>query len=276
MASPSPSTDTPMDTTDGGGVIDGPTNDGNRSINLPPIPKYINEHGEVIKIVRMRQEEIINCLCGYGEEDGLMIQCELCLCWQHGICNNIEKESQVPDKYVCAICLNPYRGRQSMRYIHDQDWLFEGKLPVANYPLMNGKRSVNPKHSERFDQLKQSHALTGNLLDLKRFMHSLKVKINIAANKDHPKMYLWSKKWETNSPKRMSTATSSTMAAASKIDFKCDVDVVDGDDIIKTEDEIKSENDGINLTDDNKALIDVKKIDSNGRCLLFFFFFLIR
>lgn len=155
-----------------------------------PHPKYINENGEVIKIVRMRQEEIINCLCSYVEEDGLMIQCELCLCWQHGICNGIEKESQVPDKYICYICRNPQRGRESMKYAHDQDWLLAGKLPVATY------HAPNSKHSERFDMLKQSHTLTGNLIELKRFMHSLNVKINIAENKDHPKMYLWSKKWE--------------------------------------------------------------------------------
>ncbi|KAG4066483.1 hypothetical protein HA402_007119 [Bradysia odoriphaga] len=155
-----------------------------------PHPKYINENGEVIKIVRMRQEEIINCLCSYVEEDGLMIQCELCLCWQHGICNGIEKESQVPEKYICYICRNPQRGRESMKYAHDQDWLLAGKLPIATY------HPANSKHSERFDMLKQSHTLTGNLIELKRFMHSLNVKINIAENKDHPKMYLWSKKWE--------------------------------------------------------------------------------
>lgn len=159
--------------------------------DLPPThPKFINENGEMIKIVRMRQEEIINCLCSYGEEDGLMIQCELCLCWQHGICNGIEKECQVPEKYICYICRNPQRGRESMKYVHDQDWLHAGKLPVANY------HAPNVKHAERFDMLKQSHTLTGNLVELKRFMHSLKVKINIAENKDHPKMYLWSKKWE--------------------------------------------------------------------------------
>jgi hypothetical protein len=88
--------------------------------------QYLIEGGEVIKIVSMRQEEIINCICNYFEEDGLMIQCELCLCWQHGICNGIERESQVPDKYICYICKNPVRGRTSKRYVHDQDWLYEG------------------------------------------------------------------------------------------------------------------------------------------------------
>ncbi|GAB0097453.1 uncharacterized protein DMENIID0001_130900 [Sergentomyia squamirostris] len=157
-------------------------------------PQYINEGGELIKIVRMRQEEIINCLCSFSEEDGLMIQCELCLCWQHGICNGIEKESQVPEKYICYICRNPTRGRDSMKYIHDQDWLYDGKLGTTQYHV------PNPNHPDRFETLKSSHTLTGNLLELKKFMHSLKVKINIAENKDHPKMYLWSKKWESSPP----------------------------------------------------------------------------
>ncbi|XP_016977020.2 uncharacterized protein LOC108043004 [Drosophila rhopaloa] len=153
-------------------------------------PQYIKENGELIRIVRMRQEEIINCICEYGEEDGLMIQCELCLCWQHGACNGIVKESDVPDKYVCYICRNPQRGRDSMRFKHDQDWLFEGKLPVAAY------HSANPQASKQFELLKRSHTLTGNLLDAKRSMHSLLVKINIARNRCHPKLYLWAKKWD--------------------------------------------------------------------------------
>ncbi|XP_075151382.1 protein MBD-R2-like [Haematobia irritans] len=158
---------------------------------LQATTQYIKENGELIKIVRMRQEEIINCLCGYIEEDGLMIQCELCLCWQHGICNGIDKESQVPDKYVCYICRHPLRARKSMQFKHDQDWLYEGKLPTANYHSQN-EALLN----KRGEYLKRSHTLTGNLLELKDFMHSLKVKINIANNKCHPKLYLWAKKWD--------------------------------------------------------------------------------
>lgn len=166
------------------------------SVVATTMPRYINENGKMIKIVHMRQEEIINCLCSYGEEDGLMIQCELCLCWQHGGCNGIEKESEVPDKYVCYICRNPTRGRESMKYIHDQDWLYDGKLYQATY------HEPNTALIRQFELLKQSHTLTGNLLDLKRSLHSLNVKINIAANKDHPKLYLWSSKWE-NDPRKM-------------------------------------------------------------------------
>lgn len=166
------------------------------SFEINPSPKYINEDGELIKIVRMKQEEIINCICAFTEEDGLMIQCELCLCWQHGTCFNIERENQVPEKYVCSFCKNPHKERKSMKYIHDQEWLYEGKLPFANYHVLN------PKLEERFKMLKESHQLTGNLLELKTFLHSLQVKINISKNKDHPKLYLWSKSWEDTVPER--------------------------------------------------------------------------
>ncbi|KAH8359776.1 hypothetical protein KR093_008717 [Drosophila rubida] len=162
-------------------------------------PQYIKENGELIRIVRMRQEEIINCICEYGEEDGLMIQCELCLCWQHGACNGIVKESDVPEKYVCYICRNPQRVRDSMRFKHDQDWLFEGKLPVAGY------HTPNPQASKKCELLKRSHTLTGNLLDAKRSMHSLQVKINIARNRCHPKLYLWAKKWDEDMTENSAT-----------------------------------------------------------------------
>lgn len=168
---------------------------------LPPQPQtYINEHGELIKIVRMRQEEIINCLCHYPEEDGLMIQCDLCLCWQHGRCNDIEKESQVPDKYVCYICRNPEKARESMRYVHDQDWLLDGKLPRATYHTQG-----TANDAKRTEALKRVNTLTGNLLELKRLMHSLRVKMDIVDNKDHPKLYLWSKRWEATNGSDMAS-----------------------------------------------------------------------
>ena len=174
---------------------------------------YVDESGEVIKIVRMKKEEIINCTCGYGEEDGLMLQCELCLCWQHGGCHGIDKPHQVPDNYVCYICKNPHRQRVSQKYIHDQEWLFEGKLPIADYHM------PNPKQTARFDTLKQCHTLIGNLKEMKRFMNSLDVKINIAEKQGHPKLYLWAKKWEQSPPRTI----------PSDVDSKDDLNYDDGD-----------------------------------------------
>ncbi|KAK7793947.1 hypothetical protein R5R35_005816 [Gryllus longicercus] len=139
----------------------------------------------------LRREELINCTCGYPEEDGLMIQCDLCMCWQHGLCNNIEHEDHVPEKYVCYICQNPSRERRSKHFLHDQDWLKEGRLPSLSF------RSKNPLQIAQNEAiLKDSHDLTGTLLQLQTVIHSLRVKVNIAEKKDHPKLYLWAHSWE--------------------------------------------------------------------------------
>lgn len=142
---------------------------------IQPQNNIIIEGGEVIKIVKMKREEIINCICGMTEEDGLMIQCELCLCWQHAYCNNIERENQVPEKYICYICQNPIRQRSSRKYFHDQDWLKQGVLPVGSYHCKD-----NDILNKRFEKLKTSHDFSGGLLELKSFLHTLRMKIKIA------------------------------------------------------------------------------------------------
>ncbi|XP_054285783.1 PHD finger protein 20-like isoform X2 [Macrosteles quadrilineatus] len=144
----------------------------------------------------LRKEEIINCTCGFTEEDGLMIQCDLCLCWQHGYCNNIKEEAEVPEKYVCYICLHPARQRESMRHCHNQDWLKEGKLSSFSF---SKKDSVVSEQREQM--LKKSHDLSASVLQLETVIHSLNVKTHIATMKqDHPKLYLWAKSWKDNSP----------------------------------------------------------------------------
>ncbi|XP_076282209.1 PHD finger protein MBD-R2 isoform X2 [Lasioglossum baleicum] len=148
-------------------------------------------NGEMIKVEQLRREEIINCTCGYMEEDGLMIQCDLCLCWQHGHCNAIEKEKDVPEKYICYICQNPYRQRPSKKYIHDQDWIKEGKLPT----LSNGTKNQYSLN-QRTAMLKRSYDLVAALLQIQQVLHSLRIKINVAQKKDHPKLYLWAKNWD--------------------------------------------------------------------------------
>ncbi|XP_069687402.1 uncharacterized protein [Periplaneta americana] len=153
--------------------------------------KLLETPAEQTSVEQLRKEELINCTCGFMEEDGLMIQCDLCLCWQHGLCNNIEKETEVPEKYVCPICLNPYRQRKSKKYLHDQDWLKEGKLPSLSFRSKNEGAIL-----ERETILKRSHDLTGSLLQIQQVLHSLRVKVNIAGKPDHPKLYLWAKSWE--------------------------------------------------------------------------------
>ncbi|KAK3921180.1 PHD finger protein 20-like protein 1 [Frankliniella fusca] len=161
--------------------------------NSPPIKL---EGGKPVTppMEHLRREELINCTCGFTEEDGLMIQCDLCLCWQHGLCNQIENIEDVPQKYVCQICQNPIRERKSRHFIHDQDWLKEGVLPSLSFTVKDSE-----KVQQREDILKRSHDLCSLLLLTQKVIHSLRVKVHIAEQKDHPKLYLWANSWQTES-----------------------------------------------------------------------------
>lgn len=138
------------------------------------------------------QKELVHCFCGSPEEDGLMIQCELCLCWQHGVCLAIDTEENVPDPYVCHFCRYPFKERHSRRYTHDQSWLKKGQLPSLKF--ISGSSSVPADRT-----LRVAHTLTAAATDLKQLLNSLKVKIDIAKNKDHPKLYLWAQPWNKKS-----------------------------------------------------------------------------
>lgn len=132
-------------------------------------------NGEMVKLERLRREEIINCTCGLMEEDGLMIQCDVCLCWQHGHCNAIEREKDVPEKYICYICRYSYRQRPSKKYAHDYEWIKEGKLATLS-------TCVRDQHivDQRRAMLKRSYDLVGALLQIQETLHSLRVKMNVA------------------------------------------------------------------------------------------------
>ncbi|CAB3369610.1 Hypothetical predicted protein [Cloeon dipterum] len=49
------------------------------------------------------EEDVIRCICGLFMDEGLMIQCERCLVWQHGDC--VQADSSV-EHYLCEQC-NP-------------------------------------------------------------------------------------------------------------------------------------------------------------------------
>ena len=43
----------------------------------------------------MSEGEVVHCTCGHTEGDGMMVQCESCLTWQHGACLGIDSADQV-------------------------------------------------------------------------------------------------------------------------------------------------------------------------------------
>jgi len=137
------------------------------------------------------KEEVINCSCASNQEDGLMIQCDICLCWQHGYCNKIDSEDQVPDNYICTSCLNPLKKRRSKQYDYSQDWIKEGTLASV---------LQHKDERRRKDEaiLKQSHQLVAEVIEHNNYLHSLQVKTTIyGQTPDHPKLYLWSEQGST-------------------------------------------------------------------------------
>ena len=54
----------------------------------------------------MSEGEVVHCVCSHTEGDGMMVQCESCLTWQHGACIGVDSEEQVGNICVCVVC--PY------------------------------------------------------------------------------------------------------------------------------------------------------------------------
>ncbi|XP_059478568.1 PHD finger protein 20 isoform X2 [Neocloeon triangulifer] len=203
----------------------------------PPIPKKSpRKSPRKDQLVDDGAMELINCVCGYTEEDGLIIQCDLCFCWQHGLCNFIDREEDVPDKFICHVCRNPPRERKSRKYSHDQDWLKKGSLP--RLPVLRLNEKLERSSLEK--ALKETQDLAAAALSLNEIMHALKIQINISQKKDHPKLYLWSKEWKelvNGEPCRSGDLKGSQLAttAASQNTFvplevvKLEPDLVEGD-----------------------------------------------
>ncbi|KAF0303075.1 HORMA domain-containing protein 1 [Amphibalanus amphitrite] len=49
-------------------------------------------------------EPRVLCVCGVHEDDGLMVLCELCHNWQHGICFLVLSEDEAPASHICDTC----------------------------------------------------------------------------------------------------------------------------------------------------------------------------
>jgi len=159
-----------------------------------------------------------------------MIQCDICLCWQHGVCLGLDDEDQVPEKHLCQICKESAGARTNSKFSLDQDWLKEGKLNsvqlpdtdlvVARPPLHNEhedvddvplapiKAAVCPTSlsspstiEELIEGRKESNAfrklseLMADLSNLSLVLHSLRIKLYIASQRNHSKVFMWSSPW---------------------------------------------------------------------------------
>ncbi|XP_058250019.1 PHD finger protein 20-like protein 1 isoform X3 [Hemibagrus wyckioides] len=131
--------------------------------------------------------EIVRCICEMDEENGFMIQCEECMCWQHSVCMGLLEDS-IPDQYICYICRDPPGQRWSARYRHDKEWLYKGhmyglSLLTENYSHQNAKKIVS------------THQLLADVYSVKKVLHGLQLKMDILQNKHNPSLHLWARSW---------------------------------------------------------------------------------
>lgn len=143
----------------------------------------------------LTNDEVVNCTCRRTEEDGLMIQCDICLCWQHGACLGIEEDHLVPEKHVCQICKDPPGGRANSRYSLDQDWLKEGKM--TSIPLDDSSSSASVLGKNKYDEnaFRKLSELMADLANLNKVLHALRVKLRVASQRNNTKVFMWSSPW---------------------------------------------------------------------------------
>ncbi|NXG36089.1 PHF20 protein, partial [Dromaius novaehollandiae] len=132
--------------------------------------------------------EIVRCICEVEEENDFMIQCEECLCWQHGVCMGL-LEDNVPEKYTCYICQDPPGQRSSLKYWYEKEWLSNGHMHGLafledNYSHQNAKKIV------------ATHQLLGDVQRVIEVLHGLQLKMSILQNKEHPDLQLWCHPWK--------------------------------------------------------------------------------
>ncbi|NWS77256.1 PHF20 protein, partial [Crotophaga sulcirostris] len=138
--------------------------------------------------VEESDSEIVRCVCEMKEENDFMIQCEECLCWQHGVCMGL-LEDNVPEKYSCYICQDPPGQRASLKYWYEKEWLSNGHMHglaflEENYSHQNAKKIV------------ATHQLLGDVQRVIEVLHGLQLKMSILQNKEHPDLKLWCHPWK--------------------------------------------------------------------------------
>ncbi|XP_056255223.1 PHD finger protein 20 isoform X1 [Seriola aureovittata] len=138
--------------------------------------------------VDTNDQEIVRCICEVEEENDFMIQCEDCLCWQHGTCMGLLEEN-VPDRYTCYICRDPPGQRQSLRYWYDREWLSNGHMYglsflEENYSHQNAKKITT------------THQLLGDVHHVVEILNGLQLKMNVLQSNTHPDLQLWRQPWK--------------------------------------------------------------------------------
>ncbi|XP_071021293.1 PHD finger protein 20b isoform X3 [Oncorhynchus clarkii lewisi] len=152
--------------------------------------------------------DTVRCICEVEEENDFMIQCDECLCWQHGTCMGLF-EHNVPDTYSCYICRDPPAQRPSQRYWYDRDWLSSGHMYGLSF------LDENYSHQNR-KKLMATHQLLGDVHHVFEVLNGLQLKMSILQTQTHSDLKLWRQPWKQEEKLGMSCsmATSRTPSPA--------------------------------------------------------------
>uniref|UniRef100_A0A8C7F3V5 PHD finger protein 20, b n=1 Tax=Oncorhynchus kisutch TaxID=8019 RepID=A0A8C7F3V5_ONCKI len=152
--------------------------------------------------------DTVRCVCEVEDENDFMIQCDECLCWQHGTCMGLF-EHNVPDTYSCYICRDPPAQRPSQRYWYDRDWLSSGHMYGLSF------LDENYSHQNR-KKLTATHQLLGDVHHVFEVLNGLQLKMSILQTQTHSDLKLWCQPWKQEEKLGMSCsmATSRTPSPA--------------------------------------------------------------
>ncbi|XP_019716175.1 PHD finger protein 20-like isoform X1 [Hippocampus comes] len=131
--------------------------------------------------------EVVRCVCEVDEENDFMIQCESCLCWQHGTCMGLY-EDNVPRNYICYYCRHCTGWRRAQCYLSEPDLLTSGR--------MFGLSFVRDNYSEsNASKIMQTSGLLAHTHRLNQVLSGLQLKIGLLRTPSHPDLQLWRLPW---------------------------------------------------------------------------------
>ncbi|XP_059914925.1 PHD finger protein 20-like isoform X2 [Gadus macrocephalus] len=139
--------------------------------------------------MEMEDCEVVRCVCEVEEENDFMIQCELCLCWQHGTCMGLY-EDNVPHSYICYSCRDATGWKRGRYFLSDSDWLRSGH--------MFGLSCVRENYSElNASKITHTTQLLAHTLGLTQVLRGLQLKMCLLHCPTHPDLQLWRLPWRS-------------------------------------------------------------------------------
>ncbi|XP_041655889.1 PHD finger protein 20-like [Cheilinus undulatus] len=142
--------------------------------------------------------EVVRCVCEVDEENDFMIQCESCLCWQHGTCMGLY-EDNVPRNYICYYCRHTAGWRRAQRFLSEPDLLISGH--------MFGLSCVKENYSEiNASKISHTSQLLAHTHGLNQVLSGLQLKISLLHSPSHPDLQLWRLPWRREEGQRLTSS----------------------------------------------------------------------